>query len=570
MTDLSRVLPDFPVARYARLLPAIERHGLTVADLLTLDAPDIGRRARLPLLDVQRLCRAVLAALHDDLGVAGGDGDDDVDAGGQDGGGKVDNTSSHHHKHKHNPDNNNNNHNNNDSRLRLRHTGAELAAARPWRAISTLDPALDAALGGGVAAGRVTEVAGESGAGKTQLLLTLLLAAQLPPPRGLGRPALYISTEAPLPTRRLAQILERHPALRASGPEAETEAEPDSKSSEQQQQQRKQQQRQYERPSLDRVLSAVTPDLESQDHILTYQVPVEVARRNVGLLVLDSVAANYRVEFERGGGGANAETYPTTGAAAGGDSSRRRVQAGSNNLAARGGALVRLGALLQDLARRHDLAVVVANQVADRFPGPGGGGGPSPLFFAAKSGSNSAAAAPPLPPPSSALSSSGMPPPPPDAPLPLPQPPALLLDHQQRWFTGWGDEPFPGPAAAASLKTPSLGLVWATQVAARVALLRRPAYGPTTGRRRYSMEEEKENEEQKEDEDEEADGGAAVVARRRRRSWRRWMKVVFAPHVPAAGPGLDGAVEFEITAAGLRGVGVAAGNSDKARRRREE
>lgn len=55
------------------------------------------------------------------------------------------------------------------------------------------------------------------------------------------------------------------------------------------------------KPSLDRVISIVTPDLESQDHILRFQLPVAIQRHNVGLVVLDSVAANYRAEFERPG-----------------------------------------------------------------------------------------------------------------------------------------------------------------------------------------------------------------------------------------------------------------------------
>jgi DNA repair protein RAD57 len=54
-------------------------------------------------------------------------------------------------------------------------------------------------------------------------------------------------------------------------------------------------------PSLDRVISIVTPDLESQDHILRFQLPVAIRRHNIGLVVLDSVAANYRAEFERPG-----------------------------------------------------------------------------------------------------------------------------------------------------------------------------------------------------------------------------------------------------------------------------
>ncbi|KAI0406314.1 DNA repair protein RAD57 [Xylaria palmicola] len=522
MTDLAQVLPDFPVAQYARLLPAIEKSKLTVTDLLILEVPEIGKRTQLPLLDIKRLCGAVLAALHADLGVGGADEGDD-------GGG---------------------------AQGSLRQTGTQLLA-RPWRTISTLDASLDAALGGGVPTGCITEITGESGAGKTQLLLTLLLAVQLPPPRGLGRPALYLSTEAALSTKRLSQILAQHPLLRGLGADGGPA---------------------QARPSLDGVVSAATPDLESQDHILTYQVPVEVARRNVGLVVLDSVAANYRAEFERGGG-------------SGGGS-------GGSNMAARGAELARLGHLLRDLAQRHDLAVVVANQVADRFSTPGplahsqpyhssspaikSGGTPvprrrvpvvmsqeSPLASRSRRIANPSTAGP-------ASSTrrqqhdddknddadpsrggggrgrgaeeekeeeeedmavrSSMPEPPPEDFAPA-APAALALDHQQRWFTGWGDDPYHHLHDHGALKTPSLGLVWSTQIAARVALLRRPAYG-----RKVVVGGAGDHEE----------GGEGTLPYIR--SWRRWMKVVFAPHVPGTGPGLEGAVEFEVVAGGLRGV----------------
>ncbi|KAI1780469.1 DNA repair protein RAD57 [Hypoxylon cercidicola] len=474
MTDLSRILPDFPAGRFANLLPAIERHGLTVADLLTLQVADIGKRTQLPLLDIKRLCHAVLDALHVDLGVS-----DKQPAGERDGGGE-------------------------SVGAPLKRTGTELLAAPP-RFVSTLDDALDAALGGGVPAGYVTEIVGESGAGKTQLLLTLLLAVQLPPPRGLGRPALYVSTEAPLSTRRLAQLLAHHPLLQDLPPS--------------------------ERPSLDRIVGTVTPDLESQDHILNFQVPVEVARRGAGLLVVDSVAANYRVEFERGSGGGSA-----------------------NNLAARGHELARLGRLLHELARRHDLAVVVANQVADRFAAKSGAPPvPRPPSYSLPRVSQESPLASrgrytlPLDPPSSSSNSnttelllrSSMPEPPPP-PEEAPAPAALLLDHQQRWFTGWGDDARGAGGEQPDLKTPSLGLVWTTQVAARVALLKRPAYGP---RREVVLDEEEEEEEE---------GRPNTTAALR--NWRRWMKVVFAPHVAGAGPGLDGAVEFEVTMGGLRAV----------------
>ncbi|SPQ27568.1 9a5af240-87a0-446f-9d5e-da31b4d12c8f [Thermothielavioides terrestris] len=325
MTDLLSVLPHFPVGQFARLIPALEKHGISTSDLLTLEAADIGKRTHLPLLDVRRLSGAVLDALHADLGVAtpapgarsqqqraksaseseagpesddpAGHGDraapEHAEAPGAASAGSTSSTS---------------------STSALKNTAASLAAQ--WQTISTLDPELDRALGGGIPAGYVTEITGESGAGKTQFLLTLLLSVQLPPPHGLGRPALYISTEAPLSTRRLAQMLSANPLFQRLPAAA--------------------------RPSLDNIISTATPDLESQDHILTFQVPVEVERRGIGLVVIDSVAANYRAEFERS------------------------AQHGSN-MGARTAELVKLGMHLRGLAQRHNLAVVVSNQVADRF-----------------------------------------------------------------------------------------------------------------------------------------------------------------------------------------------------------
>ncbi|KAG4221088.1 hypothetical protein PC116_g30435, partial [Phytophthora cactorum] len=153
MTDLSRILPDFPIGRYANLLPAIEKHGLTTADLLTLQVPDIGKRTQLPLLDIKRLCAAVLEALHVDLGVSDKQQQQQQQQQKQKQDAKSDEP----------------------KRSVLRHTGSELLA-KPWNAISTLDDDLDRALGGGIPTGYITEITGESGAGKTQFLLTLLLA----------------------------------------------------------------------------------------------------------------------------------------------------------------------------------------------------------------------------------------------------------------------------------------------------------------------------------------------------------------------------------------------------------
>ncbi|KAM3515723.1 hypothetical protein MY11210_000701 [Beauveria gryllotalpidicola] len=492
MTDLLNILPSFPTGPFSALLPVVEQHSLSTTDLLTQHPVDLAKQTRIPLLDLKRFIAVVQASLADDLTpekpLAGPRPkptrrDTDKDTGGvqeaRDG-----------------------------ATTGCASSATRLDAVRAGPAqtpcISTLDDTLDAALGGGVPVGYITEFAGESGAGKTQFLLSLCLAVQLPAPRGLGRQALYVSTEAALATRRLSQML-----AAGSGALRDLDA--------------------AGRPSLDNILSTVTPDLESQDHILEYQVPVLLARHDIGLLVIDSVAANYRAEFES------------------------RAGSLGSSMAARSAQLVRLGAHLRDLARRHGIAVVVANQVADRFASN------APLSSSAAAalqqnlwlphGTSTGPPAPesplasrsrqqqqPQPPPSTlqATPTLSMPMPTPSD-RPPPPPPTLFLDHQQRWFTGWGDE----PRSSYALKTPSLGLVWSTQIACRVALFKRPVYGRP---RRVAAPLDASDD----------DGGEDREPTLK--SWRRWMKVVFAPHVAASGQGIADAAEFEVTAGGLKGV----------------
>ncbi len=509
MTDLLHTLPTFPTSSYTHLLPSLEKNLITTTDLLTLDALEIAKRAQLPVLDVRRLATAVVAALHGELGCGLSNG-----AGVGDG-----------HK-----DGRQNVQKDTKDINRWKKTGAEVV--NQWRTISTLDDQLDAALGGGIPTGYITEITGErypsqgpldpdppkanpasSGAGKTQFLLTLLLSAQLPAPHGLSRPAIYISTEAPLSTPRLSQLLASHPTL-TNLPH------PTSSSS---------------HPSLSNILTLQTPDLESQDHILRYQLPVALARHNIGLVILDSVAANYRAEFER--------PEARSGAAMG----------------KRSNELAKLGQLLRDLARMHDVAILVANQVADRFaatitraapPGSMGGAPSSPLVSRSNMASHG--------PPSSPLVSRSINPPPggpiptsspsitaPSSSLPLAaQEPngsqttsfldPMTLDHQQRWFTGWGSSPPSHSTTENHLKTPALGLVWTNQIACRIALVKEPVYGVTEDR------------------------DVAVGGEGRRGElvrWRRWMKVVFAPWVGGKGEGRG--IEFEIRKEGIRSVEAA-------------
>lgn len=269
---------------------------------------------------------------------------------------------------------------------------------------------------------------------------------------------MYISTEAPLPTSRLKQILAAHPVFRSH--EAP--------------------------PTLSRILGIQTPDLESQEHIITYQLPIAIARHDVGLVVIDSIAANYRAE--RSGSSAPAA------------------------LAERSGQLSRLGSQLQELARRFNCAIVLSNQVADRF-----------------------APVPSMPPSSASrleIATSSSPQPPSSIPQQVRSFNPLTLDHQLRFFSGWGSHP---NLSHHNLKSPSLGLVWANQLACRLVLLKdaSPAQGIGGSQSRETL------------------GGESADWTPMK--WRRWLKVAFAAWADAT-EGADEDVEFEIWAGGVRSV----------------
>lgn len=211
-------------------------------------------------------------------------------------------------------------------------------------------------------------------------------------------------------------------------------------------------------------------------------------------------------------------------------------------MALRSAELVKLGQFLRDLAREHNLAVVVSNQVADRFGGSGGnspvlhrggggGGGTQSSPLARRSGVGTGLHVSGIPIPSS--NSDG----PSSTPFVNTLDP-MSLDHQQRFFTGWGDSPL--LMHSSNMKTPSLGLIWSTQIACRIALIKKPVYGP-------GLAADAENER-----------GELVL-----KKWRRWMKVVFAPHVGGSGRGVEGSAEFEIKGEGVKSIQKAKHESDE-------
>lgn len=131
MTDLLLVLPDFPTKSYTHLIPSLEKNLVTTTDLLTLDALEVAKKAQLPLLDLRRLANHVIASLHAELGLNTGSAAAQSDVRMAENEGKVSLSPS------------------------------RKILTEPWVYISTLDPTLDAILGGGIPPGYLTEIVGE-------------------------------------------------------------------------------------------------------------------------------------------------------------------------------------------------------------------------------------------------------------------------------------------------------------------------------------------------------------------------------------------------------------------------
>ncbi|XP_043962594.1 DNA repair protein XRCC3 isoform X2 [Gambusia affinis] len=137
-------------------------------------------------------------------------------------------------------------------------------------------PVLDQLLRGGLPVGGVVELAGESGAGKTQLGLQLCLSVQYPVEHGgLSAGALYVCTEDPFPVRRLQQLISEQTSLRSDVP-----------------------------PSLigrlrfsDNIYVEHAADLDSLQVCLSRRAALLLAQGRVRLVVVDSVAALFRCEF---------------------------------------------------------------------------------------------------------------------------------------------------------------------------------------------------------------------------------------------------------------------------------
>ena len=194
-------------------------------------------------------------------------------------------------------------------------------------------PVLDAVLDGGLRPG-LNEVVGEAGAAKSQLCFQLLLQVQLPlppsPPTagadlsayGLDGCALYIGTEGALPIGRLRQLQE---GMRTRLPWT---------------------------AAYDYLSSVYVEQCRGLEELQSavQRLPRRVREHRLRLVVLDSVAAVFRMDERSAAQAHKAE------------------------------ALFALSAALRRLSALQRVVVVVCNQVTDRFSGPekgrsdGGGG----------------------------------------------------------------------------------------------------------------------------------------------------------------------------------------------------
>ncbi|XP_078799222.1 DNA repair protein XRCC3 isoform X2 [Oryzias latipes] len=138
-------------------------------------------------------------------------------------------------------------------------------------------PVLDGLLRGGLPVGGITELSGQSGAGKTQLALQISLSVQYPVEHGgLGGGALYICTEDSFPIRRLQQMISEQANLRSEVPSSLIRG----------------------LRFSDHVYIEHAADLDSLQVCLSRRAPVLLAAGLVRLIVVDSVAALFRSEFQ--------------------------------------------------------------------------------------------------------------------------------------------------------------------------------------------------------------------------------------------------------------------------------
>ncbi|KFP62708.1 DNA repair protein XRCC3 [Cariama cristata] len=135
---------------------------------------------------------------------------------------------------------------------------------------------LDNLLKGGIPLVGITELAGESSAGKTQISLQLCLCVQYPYKYGgLESGAVYICTEDVFPSKRLQQLIDQQHKLRADIPAEIIQKIKFGNS----------------------IFVEHAADLDTFHNCVTKRISLLLTRGMVRLVVIDSIAALFRCEF---------------------------------------------------------------------------------------------------------------------------------------------------------------------------------------------------------------------------------------------------------------------------------
>ncbi|XP_053553374.1 DNA repair protein XRCC3 [Bombina bombina] len=135
---------------------------------------------------------------------------------------------------------------------------------------------LDKLLRGGIPLVGITELAGESAAGKTQIALQLCLSVQFPIEYGgLGAGAVYICTEDAFPSKRLHQLIYCQHKLRTDVPADVMK----------------------KIRFGDNIFIEHTADIDMLTECITKKVLLLLLRGSIRLIVIDSIAALFRSEF---------------------------------------------------------------------------------------------------------------------------------------------------------------------------------------------------------------------------------------------------------------------------------
>ena len=198
------------------------------------------------------------------------------------------------------------------------------------RTFTTGCSGIDSFLGGGLSIQGLTEICGESGAGKTQLCMQLLLTAQRSIQRhGLDGKTLFLSCEGLFPIRRLQEMAHHCAEIEigemAAGPAAGL---PDLQAVNQRAQE-----------LIDNILITHIEDAEHLMNVMTVTLPMELRRGCVKLVIVDSITAVCRGHYDNSISG----------------------------LTERADVLISLASYMKQMSDRYRCAFVVVNQVSACF-----------------------------------------------------------------------------------------------------------------------------------------------------------------------------------------------------------